>query len=88
MRGSSHWGKDGHTDQIEGPGWLECLAPDAKGVIKLTQDRAVEVALLNSREYQTALENVYLSALTLTLNLVDGRPESHVDVCGLRVQSV
>lgn len=68
MRGSSHWGKDGHTDQIEGPGWLECLAPNARGVVKLTQDRAVEIALLNSREYQTALENVYLSALALTLN--------------------
>ena len=68
MRGSSHWGKDGHTDQIEGPGWLECLAPGPDGNLKLTQDKAVEIALLNSREYQTALENVYLSALALTLN--------------------
>lgn len=68
LRGSKHWGKDGYTDQIEGPGWIECLDPNADGVVKLSQDRAVEVALLNSREYQTALESVYLQALALTLN--------------------
>lgn len=68
MRGSSHWNKDGCTDQIEGPSWLECLAPGPDGVVKLTQDKAVEIALLNSREYQSALEGVYLSALALTLN--------------------
>ena len=34
----------------------------------MTQDRAIEVAVLNSREYQTALETLYIAALNLTLN--------------------
>jgi len=66
--GSSHWGKDGHTDRIQPVGWAEVLASDANGTIRLDQEKAVEVALLDSREYQTALESVYLTALSLTLN--------------------
>jgi hypothetical protein len=33
-----------------------------------TRDKAVEVALVNSREFQTAVESLYLQALSLTLN--------------------
>ncbi|HYH65849.1 MAG TPA: TolC family protein [Urbifossiella sp.] len=68
FRGASHWGKNGHTDRIEPVGWAEVLASDATGAIRLDQEKAVEVALLDSREYQTALESVYLTALSLTLN--------------------
>ncbi|HET6572515.1 MAG TPA: TolC family protein [Fimbriiglobus sp.] len=68
MRGSSHWGKDGYTDAIEPPGWERSLGLDEKGTLKLTPDKAVELALLNSREYQTTLEDVYIQALALTLN--------------------
>jgi hypothetical protein len=68
LRGSRKWGTDGHTDQIEPPGWLDALGLDERGVLKLDQDRAVEIALLNSRDYQSALEELYLQALTLTLN--------------------
>jgi hypothetical protein len=68
MKGSKHWGRDGHTDLIEPPGWEEALGLDTGGPLKLTPEKAVEIALLNSREYQTALENVYLQALALTLN--------------------
>ena len=68
MKGSSHWGRDGHTDLIEGPNWASALGLEPGGSLKLNQDRAVEIALLNSREYQTALESVYLVALALTLN--------------------
>lgn len=68
MRGAKHWDKDGVTDQIEPAGWEMALAPDAKGVVRLNQESALDVALLNSREYQTALEDVYLAALALTLN--------------------
>lgn len=68
FRGSKHWGRYGHTDQIEPPGWEAALGLDEKGVLKLDQTRAAEVALLNSREYQTAREQVYLVALALTLN--------------------
>lgn len=68
FHGSRRWGKDGYTDLIEPAGWEAALAPDDKGVVHLDQVKCVEVALLDSREYQTALEDVYLSALTLTLN--------------------
>ncbi|MEX2176201.1 MAG: TolC family protein [Pirellulaceae bacterium] len=68
MPGAKHWEENGVTDQIEPAGWEIVLEPDAAGTIRLDQNKAVEVALLNSREYQTALENVYLVALFLTLN--------------------
>ena len=68
MRGARNWDKDGVTDQIEPEGWEIALERDENGVVHLTQDKAVEVALLNSRENQTAIEDVYLAALALTLN--------------------
>lgn len=68
MRGAKNWEKDGVTDQIEPEGWELALDLDEKGILHLNQDRAVEVALLNSRENQTAIEDVYLAALALTLN--------------------
>jgi outer membrane protein TolC len=68
MRGARDWGRDGCVDSIEPLGWEESLAPDESGKVRLNQDAAVDIALLNSREYQTTLEDLYLTALTLTLN--------------------
>jgi outer membrane protein TolC len=68
MKGAHGWLRHGATDQIEPPGWEAALHLDENGMLKLDADRSVEIALLNSREYQTALEEVYLSALSLTLN--------------------
>lgn len=68
MRGARGWEKDGVTDLIEPIGWEVILEPAADGTVRLTQDKAVEVALRNSREFQTELENLYLVALSLTLN--------------------
>lgn len=68
FKGAKTWGKYGETDQIEPPGWEAGLCLDEKGVLKLDQQRAAEVALLNSRELQTAREQLYLVALALTLN--------------------
>ncbi|HUE71559.1 MAG TPA: TolC family protein [Pirellulaceae bacterium] len=67
MRGAKNWEKDGVTDRIEPIGWELVLEPDERGVVRLDQDKAVDIALLNSREYQTAEENLYLTALRLTL---------------------
>jgi outer membrane protein TolC len=66
MKGA-HW-PNRHIDWIEAPGWEESLpwGPDRK--LKLDADRSFELALLHSREYQTALEQLYLAALSLTLN--------------------
>ena len=68
MKGSRIWERHGRASDIDPPGWEFFLSPDEKGVVHLDQTRAVEIALANSREYQTALETVYLSALGLTLN--------------------
>ena len=68
MRGARNWERDGVTDQIEPAGWELALDPDEHGVVRFGQDKAVEIALLNSREYQTAEEDLYLTALRLTLS--------------------
>jgi outer membrane protein TolC len=63
----AHWPKKS-IDWIEPPDWEAGLPWSSNGKVKLDADKAFELALLNSREYQTALENLYLAALTLTLN--------------------
>ncbi len=68
FRGSRRWEKDGVVAEVEQTGWEETLGLEPNGTLKLTQDRAVAIALDNSREFQTSLENVYLQALGLTLN--------------------
>ncbi len=68
MKGYSHWDKFGEAPTIEPQTWEQGLGLDAQGVLKLSQDKSVEIALLDSREYQTALEDVYLQALNLSLN--------------------
>jgi outer membrane protein TolC len=71
LTGYSHWGKDGHTDRIELANWRSSLPLNDAGTLVLDQDKSVQLALLHSREYQTELETVYLSALALTLNRFD-----------------
>ena len=68
MRGGWRADKYCATDLIEPPGWETVLEPGENGTIRLDQERAVAAALLNSREYQTALEDLYLVALRLTLS--------------------
>lgn len=61
------WHKDGDAPFIEYPGWR--LALDQCGAdapLVLTPERSVELGLLNSREYQTQLESLYVTALNLT----------------------
>ncbi|HKA07247.1 MAG TPA: TolC family protein, partial [Gemmataceae bacterium] len=66
MKGA-HW-PNRRIDWIEAPGWEGGLPWGPDGKIKLDADRSFELALLHSREYQAALERLYLTALTLTLN--------------------
>jgi outer membrane protein TolC len=68
MHGSLLWHRDGDAPWIEDPGWRKFVGVNDKGELELTPDRAIEIGVLNSREYQTALEQVYLNALALTLN--------------------
>ncbi len=68
IRGYRHWHKDGDAPWVEDPGWHNSLPLSDKGVLDLTPQRAVGLGLLNSPDYQIQLENLYLTALTLTLN--------------------
>jgi hypothetical protein len=63
----AHWHRDGDALEIEDPSWKSCMELDSDGNLVLTPDKAVAIALTNSREYQQQLENLYLSALALTL---------------------
>ena len=67
-RNTKYWSKIPTADQIESPAWLDHLPRAEDGQINLTQELALDLALLHSRDYQTQFESVYLSALTLTGN--------------------
>lgn len=67
QKGSKHWHDHGDSPWIEDPRWKQFLELDNDGNLALTSDRAVELGLLNSRNYQTQLENLYLTSLHLTL---------------------
>ena len=66
-RGRPCWHCDGDTPDVENPSWRAYLQPDEPGEVVLDREGAVEMALLHSREYQLRLEDVYLSALDVTL---------------------
>lgn len=68
MHGAIGWGKHGEIDWIEPPGWEAGLPLGPDGRLTLDAEKAFALALLHSREYQTQLEQLYLSALALTLN--------------------
>ena len=63
--------RDGDAPWIEDPAWRDSLQLDKDGNLVLTPDKAVELGLLHSREYQQALENLYGVSLALTLNRFD-----------------
>ncbi len=65
-RGWKHWDRYGCTNLVDNPGWERFLPRDERGVVVLDRQAAVQVAFLNSREYQTELEDLYLSALGVT----------------------
>ena len=65
-QGSPCWRCYGKTPFVENPHWRECLPYDEHGDLVLNREGAVQVALVNSREYQRALEDLYLSALDVT----------------------
>ncbi|MFN9721264.1 MAG: hypothetical protein ACK58L_21410, partial [Planctomycetota bacterium] len=66
-RGSRIWQKRGSLETVEFDHWTRFLPQDDQGVIKLTRERSMELSLVHSREYQTAVENVYLAALPVSL---------------------
>lgn len=58
--------KYGSRASVENPNWLGRLELDETGSLPLSLRDAVGIARLNSRDYQTNLENLYLSALNVS----------------------
>jgi outer membrane protein TolC len=71
MKGFRGWHRYGDAPWIEDPNWLNSLPLSEDGILQLTPERSVELGLLQSRDYQTQLETLYLSGLALTLNRFD-----------------
>jgi len=66
-RGSRHWHDRGEAPSIEDPSWQGYLDLNDDGELALDRAEAVKLGLLNSRTYQSELEDLYLAALSLTL---------------------
>ncbi len=60
------WKKRG-TTPIEDLSWQPYVPLESDGKVLLSKDSIMRIAMVNSRDYQFAFENVYLSALSLTL---------------------
>ncbi len=66
-KGQKKWSKNGFTASVENQNWRNTLPPpNENGEIVLDQKAAFDLALLHSPQYRTALENVYLAALSVT----------------------
>jgi hypothetical protein len=76
MRGWKGWHELGEIDNVENPMWPTYLdgepfqAPSfpLPKIDRLGFREAIELGLIHSREYQEQLEDMYLQALSLTLN--------------------
>jgi len=66
MRGSAHWHDNGDTSHVENPHWRQYLLLNEKGEVPLDRDKSVELARLHSPEYQSTVENLYLSAMKVS----------------------
>lgn len=70
-KGWKGWDKYGVISSVENPNWLNSLPKDREGNVLLNRETAIQIALVNSPEYQTALENIYMSALNVSLRRYD-----------------
>ena len=62
----ANWAKRG-TAPIESDAWTQYLPRQADGSVLLSRESVIQLALLNSRDYQTQIENLYTSALAVSL---------------------
>lgn len=67
-RGWPKWTRNGMIATVENPEWRLHLPLNAEGKLKLTAEGAALLAQINSRRFQTQLEDVYLVALAMTLD--------------------
>ena len=64
-RGWKGWDKYGYEITTDSRNWLNYMESE-NGVVVIDRVKAVELALKHSRDYQTARENLYLCALSVT----------------------
>jgi hypothetical protein len=64
--GAPCWHRDGDTPYVENPGWASFMPTDSEGRLHLDMRAAVETALLQSPDFQSQLEELYLSALDVS----------------------
>ena len=66
MCGDGCWHKNGDAPFVEDPSWINTLPRNEQGQVPLDLRTAVQIGLVNSREYQNELEDLYLSALDVS----------------------
>jgi len=70
MKGYKKWHRNGSITELENPGWRELLYQDTNltpdGKIVLTLEEVLRLAMLNSSDYQSQLETIFLSALDVS----------------------
>lgn len=64
--GYPFWDVNGHTQFIENPDWKAFLPLDEEGVLTLSSEQSVKLAIVHSTDYQQQMESLYLSALDVT----------------------
>ncbi|MEC9091760.1 MAG: hypothetical protein VX438_03575 [Planctomycetota bacterium] len=69
--GFPHWHANGDTPNVANPEWRHMLPVDQDGKLVVDLNLAVELALLHSPDYQRQLENLYFSALAVSLERFD-----------------
>ena len=69
--GFPHWHANGDTPYVANPEWRYMLPTDEEGKLVVDINMAVELALIHSPDYQRQLENLYLSALAVSLERFD-----------------
>lgn len=62
------WNRRGYLRTIDNGSWDQQLPLNADGELELDQYSTVQMALLNSRDYQDQVENLYATALVLSGN--------------------
>ena len=65
--GYPQWNANGNTNFAENPEWLAYLPVNDKGQVVIDLERAVDLAFLHSTTYQAQKEQLYLSALDVSL---------------------
>lgn len=94
-RGWRGWDQYGTEKQIDSMQWLKYMESE-NGTVIIDRNKAVELALKHSRDYQSAREGLYLSALSVSLQRfnLDVQPfysfgsETRTDFEGYNTQNV